>query len=261
VSEQERRRVDAWLRRHKVQNLELTPLVAARIAIRHRCERIKWGTHLALIAIWGVAWVVEGLVNGWSEPEAAPAMEVISISLGFLLLAAITVVLFWLQQRADLRIAQRLRQRVTRSQAVSVATILGGKNLRLLVALYGGGILVGAVAAWRASDTEDRMLARAFVFGLIVCSTIITWLLADTARRPAVADDERSLRADDLLRRMDAREALFPYPTCVAAVAVVAAGGSALLWVFLAYAVASVWIMGYITSPAEPTGVTPGAWT
>jgi hypothetical protein len=72
-----------------------------------------------------------------------------------------------------------------------------------------------------------------------------------------------SLHADDGLRRMEAGRALFPYPAypaCPAGVAAVSAGGSVLLWVFLVYAAVAVLTLAYTTSPATPTGATPGAW-
>lgn len=259
MSDLERSLVDAWLRRHKVAGLELTPLVAARIAVRHRCERIEKRSYLALVAIAAAAAVVEGAVSGWDEPDPSPASSVLSISGSLLVLSVVTGVTFWLQRRADQRIARRLRERVTRPEAVNVTAILGATNLWALAVVYAGGILVGAGSAALVTAAEDRLLALAFVIGLILYSAFTIWWFTNVVRQPAIADDERSLRADDLLRRMDVRRALFPYPACLAAVAAVSAGGSGLLWVFLAYAAASVWVWGYTGSPAAPTLVTPGA--
>jgi hypothetical protein len=253
-------RVTGWLRRHRVRDLELTPLVVARVAVRDRYERAKMGTYLALLAVLGVAWVIDGSLTGWSLPEETPATSVLAISLGFLMLGGVTGMVFWLQRRADQRVAQGLRQRVSRSQATTLATILGGRNLRIMLVVHGGGILIGAACAALATTTAGRMLGLAFAAGAIMCSGVVTWVVADVVCRPVVADDEPSLRADELLRRMDAGDVLFPYPMVLAAVAVTNSGaGSALTWAFLGYAAAALVVWAHTTWPAAPAGVGPGA--
>jgi FtsH-binding integral membrane protein len=248
-------RVNRWLLRHRLGHLELTPLVEARIAVRHRTEQIENRLYLTALGFLAIASVVQAI---WFEREGPP-MTLASIGMGYLLMNAATGLTFWLQRRRDQRIARDLHHRVTRSEAVSLAAILGGRNLFAAAVMYGGGILVGAGSAVLANSDDDRLLAGVFLVGTILCFGLATWLLTDVVRRPAIADDEPSLRADDLLRRKDACRALVPYPAALAAiVAVSSTDGSALLWVFLAYAGAAMVAWGFTAAPAIRTRVASG---
>ncbi|MFO7300658.1 MAG: hypothetical protein DIU67_010780 [Actinomycetes bacterium] len=102
---------------------------------------------------------------------------------------------------------------------------------------YGGALGVGVWGLLGTPTPEGRraavtMLAGLALFGLLAAAAIVF-----VARRPAIAIDEQTLRADVMMRREDATLALAPYPMLVALV--VAAGGHipGFDWHFVAYAV------------------------
>jgi hypothetical protein len=259
MSDREQFQAGRWLRRHGVHDLALAPLVTARIAIRRRIERFELLTYFALAAVITIVALGQAVFTGESEPDQAVAFSLIAIGTGYALMNVITGVMFWWQRRDDQRIAHGLRQRVTRAEAPSLATVLGRRNLRSMAVLYGGGILVGAVSMVFATATDDRRLAGVFVAGTTVCLGLSVWLLTDVVRRPAIADDEPSLRVDDLLRCKDASRALMPYPAILAAVtAISATDGSPLLWMFLIYAAAAVVAWGFTAAPVVRAALAAG---
>jgi hypothetical protein len=259
MSEREWRRAEHWLRRQRIRDLELTPLVASRIAGRLRTDRIEIGISLGLAAIIAAAVMVDAASARASDVEQAAALGVGAIAATYALMNVVTSVMFWLRRRDDQRIARRLRQRVTRAEAATLTTVLGVGNLRSLALIYGGALLVGTASIMVATTTEDRQLAGVFVAGTALFLASSGWLLADAVRRPAIADDEPSLRADELLRRKDACRTLMPYTGPLAAVAAVSsAPGSPLRWMFLGYSVAAIVIWGLLAAPAvlgrQPSG-------
>lgn len=219
-------RVHTWLKRNRLSDLELTPLVRARILARHRADRgaaVGFGM-LFLIAI-GIGFVAQ-------VDDAGAAGTIAWFTAIYLLLYVAVVVMLWLQRRADLRIARGLPHRVTRSEATSPATLLGPGQVWSGAAVYSGGALLGAAVTGYAG--ADRGLGLAFLAGTVLFGGFAAWLLGEIARRPAVADDEVSLRADHRLRRVDASQALAPYPAILALVAGVNSR-SAAMWLFLGY--------------------------
>lgn len=234
------RRIHAWLRRHGVSGLELTPLVRARIADRDRAERVHWlGFAILLLAV----------PLGYERGATATIVWFIAV---YLVLNAAVATAFWLQRRADLRLARELPHRVTRSTAMDIATVLGQGYLWSATVLYGGGILIGTLVA--ALFADDRALGVAFLAGVVLFAGITAWLLRDIVHRPAVADDEASLHADDRLRRVDASQALAPY-TVILAVVAAANGRSAAFWLFLGYAAAGLiaWAVPTVRSARATT--------
>jgi hypothetical protein len=232
-------RIYAGLQLHRLRDLELTPLVEARIAARERSYRIEAAGFIALIAVFFAVGLWEA-ITGHTVSTAGTIGQFIA---AYLVLHAATAVALRLQRRTEGRLAEGLSQRVSRSVAVRLPDLVGRQLLWSAAVVYGGGLVVGATMAGISKTVADRVLAGTFTLGVALFGALSLWLLTDVVRRPAIADDERSLRADDRLRTVDADRAVAPYPLLLAAVAMVGSRGSVLRWVFLGYLVGACLLM------------------
>lgn len=237
-------RVYAWLKRHRLFDLELTPLVEARIAARQRSDRIEMAGFFLAVAIFLFA----GLWETITDRSQSTAGTVGNFIAAYLVMHSATGLAMRLQRRTELRLASGLSQRVSRSTAVRLPDMIGEQRIWSIAIVYGGGLIVGATMAWIGDAAADRILAGVFALGVALFGALSLWLLTDVVRRPAIADDERSLRADDRLRTVDAGRALAPYPLVLAAVAMVGSKGSALAWALLGYLVVAclVWVVPWL---------------
>ena len=85
------------------------------------------------------------------------------------------------------------------------------------------------------------------VLGVTICAGLAVVALADVIRRPVLAEDAASLSADDLLRVIDARQTLYPFPIVFAVPLSTAVGGSGRWWIFLG-AVAVAWGLALVAT-------------
>jgi hypothetical protein len=95
-------------------------------------------------------------------------------------------------------------------------------------------------------------VAVIFLVGVVGCAGLVWASLVDVMRRPVLADDEVSLAADDLLRVIDARRALGPFPVVFVVPVTTIVGSPGHWWIFLC-AVAIAWIGGWVAETVEPT--------
>jgi hypothetical protein len=137
------------------------------------------------------------------------------------------------------RIGASLRNRVARSSAVDLRAVLGDWFVVAAAVTYGAGLLVGGSSAVLADHARDRAVSVGFVVGLFACAGLGAAVLVQVARRPAIAEDDRSLIEDDTLRREDASAAIAPLPAMLAAIAGVGSTEDWQLVAYLGYAAAA----------------------
>lgn len=265
LSSAERKHVRRWLVRHRAAGLSPTPLLEARLASRYRASRIAQVT-AGIVLIGLVGWASRNLgTRDWAAasrgeqagPDPVASLLVLLVAGAVLYLGMLAALRH--QRRADRRIGDALRHRVARPAVVGVRRLVGAWFLGCALVTYGGGLAVGAGAALLASDPADRAVAVAFLAAVLLFATISGTVLAEVSRRPAIAEDEPSLTADEVLRREDAGRGLAsPYLAVLALSAIPhSRSGDALMLLYLGYAMVTVvlWAVALRRSGAAPAPV------
>ncbi len=235
-----------WLSPREPVFVEPTPLLVARIQARRRFRRrIMAGVVAAAVALMIATWT-------WSPETDSPAMYMAKISAAYV---ASLGTMWWIlrgPRRAEHRIARTVRTRVARPATVGVREVVGSWHLAAAGAGYVAATLIGVVALASVDSTQHRLAAVVCLAAVAACAVISAATVLAVVRRPALAEDDRSLAADDLLRVEDARQALGRYPliAVVAQLAAVIAPGN--WWIIGGYAVAVV-ILGRYAEVVEPT--------
>ncbi|MBA8930480.1 hypothetical protein BC739_007713 [Kutzneria viridogrisea] len=186
-------------------------LLASRLRVR------QW-TQNASLAVFSAVLIVYVLlrVPGRSEPDDVIWMALLTAGLALPAWLALVV-----QRLAERRIARGLDQRVARETAVSVSAVLGRWSVACWLATYPLGVVLGVLAAVFAPTAADRSLGVVLLIAVLALGALSVAVGVDVTRRPAIAVDAGSLRADDLFRTEDLRMAAFPYPLLIASVAAV----------------------------------------
>jgi hypothetical protein len=205
-------------------------LLAARVSARRRGRRWASAVTIASLLLFA-AWSIsnrENDVDGLTQITALYALIIPAVLLGFSRQAAL-----------DRQMAAGLRVRVAGSERHGILAVVARPYLIATAICYGGALAVALWSLWGTPTREGREAAITVVAGVLVLAVLTFAVLISIVRRPAVAIDEQTLRADALMRREDATDALAPYPILVALV--VAAGGYVPGFdrYFLAYAVAT----------------------
>jgi hypothetical protein len=235
-----------WLSPRERIFVEPTPLIVARIHARRRSRR----RIVAGVVVAAVALVVTS--STWLPETGSPSVYMAKMSVVYV---ATLGVMWWIlrgPRRAERRIARAVRTRVTRPATVGVREVVGSWHLVAAVAGYVSATLIGVVALASVDSTQHRWAAVVCLAAIAACAVMSAATVVAVVRRPVLADDDRSLAADDLLRVEDAREALGRYPLIVVVgqlAAVVAPGN---WWIIGGYAVA-VGILGRYAEVVEPT--------
>jgi len=202
------RRARNWLRDHRL-DIEPTPLVVGRLEARRRGVRAEVVTDLVCMAGL-IAW---GAVDSRSEQ---PVLDKIS-PIGWIVIVTVGMLVgFWWQRRVERPLLAGCTTRAAHPTAAGPQRVLGRGHLRLAVAVYGGGLLLGTVLTIVAPPGTTRALAMVFLVGVAVLALLSALALATTLRRPSLAEDPESLLVDDALRTEDARRATVPYPLVIA---------------------------------------------
>jgi hypothetical protein len=231
--------------------IEPTPLVIARLVTRMRGARAELITVFVCTAGL-VAWVaVDPRFDGDTTPQNADLNGLgWSIAVNAVLVLTASIGLWHRHRAEDARLAG-MTVRTAHPSAADVRQVLGPASFNAAVAAYGGGLALGAITALLAPKAGDRMLGLAFLIGVVVFIGLAVLNLAVVLRRPALAEDADSLRVDDVLRSVDARSVVGPYPAIAAVVAGVSTtDGSWLIWPFLCYAAVGFFGWAFAQRPA-----------
>jgi hypothetical protein len=239
-----------WLAPREPIFVEPTPLLVARLRARARSRRgavtgILVAAVVLMVAAW--RWLPDTIQNPGSPTlymAKIPAVYVATLG-----------VMWWIlrgPRRAERRIARTVRTRVTRPAAVGVREVAGRWHLAAAEAGFVAAVLIGVAAVARADSTQHRLAAVVYLAAVAACALMSAAAVVAVVRRPVLAEDTRSLAADDLLRTEDARQALGRYPliVLVAQLAAVEAPGN--WWIIGGYAVA-VLVLGRYAEVVEPT--------
>ncbi|MDG6110008.1 hypothetical protein Daura_20825 [Dactylosporangium aurantiacum] len=192
----------AWLAGHGLGDVEPTPLLAARLAVRRRARlagSILLAVFLCAVALAYVSSLPDGAGRG---PLLALTSAVVALVLGQSLLDR------WVR-RADRRAAATLPRRAAHPVRLGWRTLLGPPRAALALITYAGAAAM-AVRGLVEPDAGTRFAAVVLLIGLAGVAAAAAVQLRHILTHPTVADDEASLTADVILRVEDAREVATP---------------------------------------------------
>ncbi|MEU8074988.1 hypothetical protein AB0B31_06015 [Catellatospora citrea] len=196
--------VEQWLIQRGLADVEPTPLLATRLAVRRHA---KLADSLLLAAFL----IGAALTHALSLPA-----DVTSSWLPLLALAALVVGLLvaqWLLggwvRRVDQRAGGELPRRVAHPVELGWRAVLGRPHAAFAVATFAGALLL-ALSVLPIADATLRNGAVVVLIGLAGTGVGIVLQLRQVLASPAVAEDEASLTADVIMRVEDARALVTP---------------------------------------------------
>ena len=230
-------RARQWLRKHRLDGVEPTRLVMARLDARQRGLRAEIITVL-LGTVVLVGWsVIDNRRRPPTGPDGTDPNSLVWLIATYVIFTLGMLAGFQYRSRLERPLLASRRTRSAHPTAAGVAQVLGGGQAAMAVVVNGGGLLLGAVVAVLARRPPDRVLALVFLAGIGVTAALAVITLTAVLRRPSLAEDSESLLVDDLLRAEDARRAVVPYPAIVGlVVGLNSIGDSWVSWPFLGYA-------------------------
>jgi len=197
-------RAGEWLARHGLVDARPTPLLAGRLAARHRARTADNVLMAALLVAAALALATVRMTDGRASGTA------------MLLLAGLMVVvvlakllLDWWVRRVDRHAAATLPRRVTHPVQLGWRVAPGLPYAVFAVAVFAASTVL-ALSAVTARDSTIRSGAVILLIGLAGVAAGIVVQLHDVLTRPVVAEDEDSLAADVVMRVEDARERVAP---------------------------------------------------
>lgn len=193
-----------WLARHGLADVEPTPLLAARLAVRRRANIANSLLLAAFImgaALTHVLRLPTDVTFSW------PPLLVLAALVVALLVAQ--WLLGWWVRRVDQRAGARLSRRVAHPVELGWAAVLGRPYAAFTVASFTGALLL-AVSVLPVSDSGLRYGAIVVLISLAGAGVGIIMQLRQVLASPAVAEDEASLTADVIMRVEDARALVTP---------------------------------------------------
>lgn len=260
VAEGDLRRAGNWLAQHGAGDRAPSRLLAARLALRDRRQRIELGLLLALGTLLVGFALLRKVVDIAIQVGERNLVAPVSLAALYLLASAGIWLLSRRQRAQEARIAARLPRRAARSAVEHPVAVLGGTYLVAAIITYVGGTGLGIGFALLSADPVDRALGLVFAVGTALVGAIAGVVAWEETRRPAVAEDDASLMADDLLRREDAHR-VAPFTVAVALVFSASAHGTGESLTLLAFTVltAGLWVTSYVMDhrrklPATGTG-------
>lgn len=192
-----------WLARHGLTDVEPTPLLAARLAVRRRAK-------LADSALLAAFLIGAALTHTLRITDVTPSW------LPLLLLAALVVgllvaqwLLGWWVRRVDRRAGTQLSRRVAHPVELGWPAVLGRPYAVFTVATFTGAALL-AVSVLPIPDSDLRDGAIVVLISLAGAGVGIVMQLRQVLASPAVAQDEASLTADVIMRVEDTRALVTP---------------------------------------------------
>ncbi|GAA1360441.1 hypothetical protein [Catellatospora chokoriensis] len=194
--------VKQWLTQRGLADVEPTPLLATRLAVRRHA---KLADSLLLAAFLIGAALTRALALPADDTSWLP-----------LVLAALVVGLLvaqWLLggwvRRVDQRAGGELPRRVAHPVELGWRAVLGRPHAGFAVATFAGALLL-ALSVLPIADATLRNGAVVVLIGLAGTGVGIVLQLRQVLASPAVAEDEASLTADVIMRVEDARALVTP---------------------------------------------------
>lgn len=202
------------------QQLQLT-----RMKLRSRIKGQTIGVALALLgATWGVWFFLSQefflKASGDSPtlmsrrkaewPALSESGSLIAVVVTFVVLAGFV---WWATLRirkAEQRLARSVPRRIAHGKRLGVLEVAGTATVMLWLASCVGGIGLGLTIGFLAESTEKQLIGFTYAAGIAVLGALSIALARQVVKQPSLADDEISLRTDDMLRRKDTQLTLLP---------------------------------------------------
>jgi hypothetical protein len=209
----EHRQTRRWLDRVGGDELPVTPLLAARIAVRRRTERFMMAGFLAVLAaLMGLLWW-PGITTGDWETWSVLGLTASAVAAvcAYLVMAAVYLATVSYERAADRNLADTMARPAARSVRMSLRTLLGTQCVVSAVVMHASGAIIAVAVLILATHPGARTTGVVLLVGVLVFASVTAAVLSDITRRPIVVDDEMSMRADGLLRFNAARRAVASY--------------------------------------------------
>ncbi|TCB97284.1 hypothetical protein E0H26_13575 [Micromonospora zingiberis] len=192
-----------WLDRHGLADVEPTPLLAARLAVRRRA---RLADSLLLAAFLLGAALTHALRLTYAPSSWLPLLALTALVVGLL---AAQWLLGWRVRRVDQQAGVQLSRRVAHPVKLGWPAVLGRPYAAFTVAAFISAVLL-AVSVLPVSDSGLRYGAVVVLIGLAGTGVGTIMQLRQVLASPAVAEDEASLTADVIMRVEDARALVTP---------------------------------------------------
>ncbi len=192
-----------WLARHGLADVEPSPLLAARLAVRRRA---KLADSLLLTAFLLGAALTHAFRLTYATSSRLPLLALTALVVGLLVAQWL---LGWRVRRVDQRAGAQLSRRVAHSVKLGWPAVLGWPYAVFAVAAFTSAVLL-AVSVLPVSDSGLRYGAFVVLIGLAGAGAGTIMQLRQVLASPAVAEDEASLTADVIMRVEDARTLVTP---------------------------------------------------
>ncbi|MCH6161283.1 hypothetical protein [Streptomyces marispadix] len=210
VSPAELKGAGEWLAVHGLTDVQPTPLLATRLAVRQRAR-------LAAAVLLAAFIIAVALVYTFARPHGPAADGSGSYRhWSLLVLTAVVAGLVLAQSLLDRRVRQvdrRVGATLPRRAAHPVRpgwrTVLGRARAAFAVATFAGAMLL-AIGALTVLDSTARYAALVLLIGLCGAAVVTVVQLRHVLTHPVVAEDEASLTTDVVMRVEDAREVTTP---------------------------------------------------
>ncbi|BCJ57582.1 hypothetical protein [Micromonospora endophytica] len=192
-----------WLARHGLADVEPTPLLAARLAVRRRA---KLADSLLLAAFLIGAALTHALRLTYASSSWLPLLALTALVVGLLVAQWL---LRWWVRRVDQRAGAQLSRRVAHPVKLGWPAVLDWPYTVFTVAAFTSAVLL-AVSVLPVPDSGLRFGAIVVLIGLAGAGAGTVMQLRQVLASPAVAEDEASLTADVVMRVEDARALVTP---------------------------------------------------
>ncbi|WP_062430609.1 hypothetical protein [Herbidospora daliensis] len=195
---------ESWLAQHDLADARPTPLLAHRLVAR-RYARLYGSIILAVLIVGSSgAATFSRFGDGTARTWSLVAMIVLVAGL----LVAQVLLDRWVRQ-VDRRAGATLSRRAAHLIQPGWRTVLGRPYAVFAAAVFVGSMLLTG-SALALPDETVRRLAVVMLIGLLGATAINALQLRHLVRHPVVAEDERSLTADVIMRVEDARDLTTP---------------------------------------------------
>ncbi|MEO3821622.1 hypothetical protein [Plantactinospora sp. B24E8] len=193
-----------WLERHGLADVEPTPLLAARLAVR---RRVRVADSLLLAAfIVGAALTHVSVLGSDATTSWLPTLVLVALVVGLLVAQWL---LGWWVRHVDRRAGARLPRRVAHPVQLGWSAVLGRPYAVFTVVTYTAALLLAA-SVLAVPDPDLRRGATVVLIGLTGAAVGVILQLRNVLASPAVAEDEASLTADVIMRVEDVRALVTP---------------------------------------------------
>ncbi|GAB4051213.1 hypothetical protein [Catellatospora paridis] len=195
--------VKQWLTQRGLADVEPTPLLATRLAVRRRA---KVADSLLLAAFLIGAALTHALSLPADGTSWLPLLVLATLVVG--LLVAQWLLGGWVR-RVDQQAGGELPRRVAHPVELGWQAVLGRPHAVFAVATLTGALLL-ALSVLPIADSTLRNGAIVVLIGLCGTGVGVVLQLRQVLASPAVAEDEASLTADVIMRVEDARALVTP---------------------------------------------------